>query len=103
MFFKDNANKELDFCEVYTLGKQHKVYSHKAPVNITDKPEVRLYVDLFAEENTLPCLRGYKDRAILIDETTRIRFLMTINSKDAICDKSKILFRKFETFTDKKM
>ena len=32
-----------------------------------------------------------------------MRFPMTMKSKDALCDESKILFKKIETFIDKKM
>ena len=102
-FSKDNANKDLNFCEACTLGKQHKVHSKESPVDTTDKPGVRLHADLFGGGNTLPGIAGYRYGAILTDEATRMRFPMTMKSKDAICDESKILFRKIETFTGRKM
>ena len=103
LFSKDNANKDLNFCEACTLGKQHKVHSKEPPVDTTDKPGVRLHADLFAGGNTLLGITGYRYGAILTDEDTWMRFPMTMKSKDAICDESKIFFRKIETFTDRKM
>ena len=103
LFSKNNANKDLNFCKACTLGKQHNVYSKKSPVDTTDKPEIHLHADLFGGGNTLPGIAGYRFGAIFTDEATWMRFPMTIKSKDAICDKSKILFRKIEIFTGRKM
>ncbi len=53
-FLKDDTNTEPGFCEAYTLGKQHKVYSKEPPTDTTDKPRVRLHADFFGGGNILP-------------------------------------------------
>lgn len=58
---------------------------------------------LFGGGNTLPGVAGYRYGAILINKASRMRFSMIMKSKHVICDKSKILFRKIETFTGTKM
>ncbi len=102
-FLKDDTNTEPVFCKACTLGKQHKVHSKEPPINTTDKPGVRLHADLFGGGNTLPGVGGYRYGGILTDEATRMRFPMTMKSKDAICDESKIFFNKIETYTGRKM
>lgn len=85
-FLKDSTNMEPDFCEACTLGKLHKVHSKEPPIDTTDEPGVRLHADLFGGRNILPGVGGYQYGAILMDEATRMRFPMTMKSKDAICD-----------------
>lgn len=53
LLLKNNINKKIDFCKVYTLDKQHKMYSKKLLIDILEKPEVCLYIDLFVGKNTL--------------------------------------------------
>ena len=101
-FLKDNKT-EPEFCEACTLGKQHKVHSKEPPIDTTSEPGIRLHADLFGGGNTLPGVGGYQYGAILTDEATRMRFPMTVKSKDAICEESKIIFNKIETYTGKKM
>ena len=102
-FLKNNINTEPDFCEAYTLGKQHKLHSKEPPIDTTEKLGVRLHADLFGRENTLPGIRGYQYGRILTDEAKRMKFPITMKSKDAICDESKILFNKIETYMGRKM
>ena len=103
MLSKDNTNKNLKLCETITLGKHYKVYSKKSSIGITKKTGVRLYIDLFGGRNTLLSVGNYRYGAILMNEATRMRFSMTMKSKNVICDKSKIFFGKIETFTDRKI
>lgn len=102
-FSKDNANIEPDFCEACTLAKKHKMHSKIPPINTTDESGVYLYADLFSGENILPDIRVYWYRAIFTDKTTQIRFPMTIKLRDAICDESKIFFKKNKIFMGRKM
>lgn len=103
-FVKDSTSTtEPEFCEACTLGKQYKMHSKEPPIDTTDKPGVRIHADLFGGRNKLPGVGGYRYGAILTDEATRMRFPMTIKSKDGICGESKIVFNKIETYTGKKM
>ena len=101
-FIKDST-MEQEFYEAYTLGKQHKVHSKKPTIDTTDEPKARIYADLVGGRNTLPRVGGYRYGAILTDEATRMRFPMTIKSKDGICEENKIVFNKIETYMGKKM
>lgn len=94
---------EPEFCKAYTLGKQHKMYSKEPLIDKTDKPRIRIHADLFGGGNTLLSVEGYRYGAILIDEATRIRFPITIKSKDEICKESKVVFNKIEIYMGKKM
>ncbi len=102
-FLKDDTNTEPDFYEECSLGKQNKVRSKEPPIHTTDKPGVRLHSDLFGGRNILPDIGGYRYGEILTDEATCMRFSMTMKSKNAICDESKIFFNKIETYTGRKM
>lgn len=103
LFSKYNVNTESEFCEIYTLDKQHKVYSKELFINTANELEIRLHADLFSRRNTLLGIGSYRYGAILIDETTRIRFSIIINLKNTIYDKSKILFKKIKTFMGRKI
>ena len=101
-FVKDSIT-EPEFCEACTLGKQHKVHSKEPPIDTTDEPRARIHADLFGGGNTLPGIGGYWYEAILTNKATRIRFTMTIKSKNRICKESTMVFSKIETYTGKKM
>ena len=101
-FVKDSTT-ESEFCEACTLDKQHKVYSKEPAIDTTDKPGACINADLFGGGNTLLGVGGYQYGAILTDEATRMRFCITIKSKDEICEESKIVFNKIETYMDKKI
>lgn len=59
-FMKESTSiTKPEFCEACTLEKQHKVYSKEPPIDTTNKPEVRIYANLFGVENTLPSVGGY--------------------------------------------
>lgn len=88
---------------MYILGKQHKMHNKNFFIDTTDKPRVCLYANLFNKGNTLPGVENYQYGAILTDKAIRMRFSITIKSKNAICDKSKIFFNEIETYTGKKM
>ena len=103
LLLKNNTNKKIDFCKTYTLDKQYKIYNKKLLINILEKPEVCLYADLFGRENILPNIWDYRYRTIVINKAMRMRFLMTMKSKNTICNKSKIFFNKIETYIDRKM
>ena len=103
IFFVKDSTIEPEFCEVYILSKQHKVHSKEPPIDTTDEPVVRIYADLFGRGNILPDVGDYQYGAILTDEAIRMRFPMTIKSKDGICEENKIVFNKIETYTSKKM
>ena len=68
LFSKNNANIKSNFCEVYTLGKQHKVHSKKPLIDIINKPRVYLHIELFDRENILSDIGSYRYGVILIDE-----------------------------------
>lgn len=53
------STTEPEYCEAYTLNKQHKVYSKELPINKKDKLRVRIHTDLFDGGNTLPGVGGY--------------------------------------------
>lgn len=100
---KNNAKKNLNFYETYTLDKQYKLHSKESLIDTTDEFAVRLNIDLLGRGNTLSDIRSYRYKAILMDKATHMRFSMTIKSKFAVCDKSKIIFGEIEKLIRRKM
>lgn len=59
-FVKDNTfTMELEFCKVYTLVNQYKMYSKKISVNEIDISGICLYTDLFGNRNILLAIKDY--------------------------------------------
>lgn len=103
-FLKDSTSTtESKFCEAYTFGKQYKVHSKKSPIDTINELGICIYINLFDIRNILLGIGGCWYKAIFINETTRMRFLITIKSKNSICEKNKIVFNKIKIYTDKKM
>lgn len=57
----------------------------------TSKPEIHLNATLFNEQNTLPDVMSYQNRAISIDEVMQRRFPLMVKSNDAIYEERKIV------------
>lgn len=102
-FLNNNINMEPDFYLLCILGKQPKVHIKEPLINTMHKPEVCLHTEMFGKGNLLPGIESYQYGAIFINKATRIRFSITIKSKDAIRNKNKIFYNKIETYTGRKM
>lgn len=58
-FLKDNTNIKSDFCDVCSLGKQHKMHSKQFFIDIMDEHGVCQYADLFSGKNILLGIINY--------------------------------------------
>lgn len=102
-FSKKNVNTKPDFYEACTWSTHYKVHNEKTSVDITYKPRVCLNADLFDGKNILLAIGNYRYETILTDEAIQMRFSMTMQSKNIICDESKHFFRKIETLMGRKI
>lgn len=68
------------------------------PIDVSDEAGIRLYANFIGGGNKLPGIGSYRYGALHTHEATRIRFAMTMKSKDAICEESKAIFNKIETY-----
>ncbi len=62
----------------------------------------RLHSDSFKDEKTLSNVESFRYEVIMIDDHTRMKFLIIYKSKDEIIKKIRILFNKMKTHTDRK-
>ena len=95
--------KSSTFCEPCALGKQHKVHSKVLPTNKATEPGTRLHADIFGGGNTFPGVGGFHYGAVVIDDATRMRFPITLKTKDGICDEVPPLLNRVETHTGRKV
>jgi hypothetical protein len=101
---KSQKNDQNDhFCETCVLDKAHKIHSKTSAAHRTKTIDERLHSDLFEDEKTLLDVEEYRYEIIMIDDHTRMKFLIILKSKDEIVKKIRILFNKVETHTDRKI
>jgi hypothetical protein len=101
---KNDQNDQNDhFCEVCVLGKVHKMHSKTSAAHRTKTTGERLHSDLFEGEETLSDVEGFRYEIIVIDDHTRMKFLIILKSKDEIVEKIRALFNKVETHTGRKI
>lgn len=91
------------FCEACTLGKQHKIHSKNPASHRSEIPGERLHSDLFERGGTLLEVGGFHYDAIVVDDATRMKFALTLKTKDEICSQILIIFNKIETHSERKI
>ncbi len=90
---------ESQFCEACTQGKQHKVHNKKPATNRATEARVSPNADLFGGENTLQKVDGYRYRGVVTDDAKRMRFSMTLKSKEAIFKELGTIFNQVKKHT----
>ncbi len=91
------------FCETCVLDKAHKIHNKTFAAHKTKTVDERLHSDLFKDEKTLSNVEDFRYEIIIIDDHTRIKFLIILKSKDEIMNKIRALFNKIETHIDRKI
>jgi hypothetical protein len=91
------------FCEICTLEKQHKAHSKELVNHRSKISKERLHSDIFEENNTLSSVDEYRYDAMIIDDVTRMKFLITLKTKDEICFEILIIFNQIENHTRRKI
>ncbi len=103
-FIKFSNQKNDDhFCETCVLGKAHKIHSKTPATHRTKTTDERLHSDLFDDEKTLFDVESFRYEIIVIDDHTRMKFLIILKSKDEIVKKIRALFNKIETHINRKI
>jgi hypothetical protein len=101
-FIKQKKEKD-HFCETCVLDKAHKIHSKTSVAHRAKMPNERLHSDLFNDENTLSDVEEYRYDVIVMNDHTRMKFLLILKSKDEITLKIRALFNKMKTHTDRKI
>jgi hypothetical protein len=103
-FAKPQKNEKDDhFCETCVLDKAHKIHSKTSTVHRAKIADERFHSDLFDDERTLSDVEEYRYEAIVMNDHTRMKFLIILRSKDEIIFKIQALFNKMKTHTDRKI
>jgi IS30 family transposase len=87
----------------YDHPKQHKVHSKESINHRSEIFKERLHSDIFEKDNTLLDVDKYRYDAVVIDDVTRMKFSMTLRTKDEICAQILIIFNQTENHTDRKI
>jgi hypothetical protein len=91
------------FCETCTLSKQHKVHSKGSANHRSEILEERLHTDIFEGGNILSGVGEYRYDAVVIDDATRMKFPMTLRTKDEVCAQILTIFNQIENHTGRKI
>jgi hypothetical protein len=102
-FIKQKDDKKNHFCETCVLDRAHKIHSKISAAHRAKLPDKRLYSDLFDDEDTLSDVEEYRYEIIVMNDHTRMKFLIILKSKDEIIFKIRALFNKMKTHTDRKI
>ncbi len=105
MKFPKFSNQEKDdhFCEACVLDKAHKIHSKTPAAHRTKMADERFHSDLFEGEETLSDMKSFRYEVIVIDDHTRMKFLIILKSKDEIVKKIRTLFNKVKTHIERKI
>jgi hypothetical protein len=95
--------KEDHFCETCVLDKAHKIHNKTSIAHRVKLLDERLHSDLFDDESTLSDVESFRYDAIVMNDHTRIKFLIILRSKDEITIKIQALFNKMKTHTSRKI
>ena len=79
----ENQRKNL-FCEICTLEKKHKFHSKTKFINRTDVSGERLHVDIFDDDESFSRIEGFRYEIIAMNNVTRMKFFMSLKSKNEI-------------------
>jgi hypothetical protein len=101
--FVKQKDKKDHFCETCVLDKAHKIHSKISAAHKTKLSDERLHSDLFDDENTLSDVENFRYDAIVMNDHTCMKFLISLRSKDEITIKIQALFNKMKTHTDRKI
>ncbi len=77
-FTKSSNQKKYHFFEACVLDKAHKMHSKTSVVHRANTIEKRLHSDLFEGENTLSNVEDFRYEVIMIDDHTRMKFLIIL-------------------------
>ncbi len=103
-FVKSQKDEKDDhFCETCVLDKAHKIHSKISTAHRTKLSDERLHSDLFEDEDILSDVRDFRYEVIMMNDHTRLKFLLILRSKDKITIKIQALFNKMKTHTDRKI
>jgi hypothetical protein len=102
-FIKQKDDKKNHFCETCVLDKAHKIHSKTSAAHRTKLFDERLHSDLFDDESILSDVEEYRYEVIVMNDHTRMKFLLILRSKDEITIKIRALFNKMKTHTDRKI
>jgi hypothetical protein len=102
-FVKQKDDQKNHFCETCVLDKAHKIHSKISIAHRAKLFDERLHSDLFEDENTLSDVDDYRYETIMMNDHTRMKFLIILRSKDEITIKIQALFNKMKTHTDRKI
>jgi hypothetical protein len=103
-FVKSQKKDKKDhFCETCVLDKAHKIHSKISAAHRAKLLDERLHSDLFDDERTLSDVEEYRYETIMMNDHTRMKFLIILRSKDEIILKIQTLFNKMKTHTDRKI
>jgi hypothetical protein len=72
------------FCEFCTIEKQHKVHNKESINHRSETLEERLHLDIFEKNNTFSSVDKYCYDVVVINNATRIKFLITLKIKNEI-------------------
>jgi hypothetical protein len=95
--------KENHFCETCVLDKVHKIHSKISAAHKTKLFDERLHSDLFDDDKTLSNVEKYRYETIMMNNHTRMKFLIILRLKNEIIFKIQALFNKMKTHTDRKI
>jgi hypothetical protein len=98
---KSQNDKKDHFCEICVLNKAHKMHNKTFVTHRVKISNERLHSDLFDDENTLSNVEEYRYEIIMMNDHTRMKFLLILKSKDEIILKIRALFNKMKTHTDR--
>jgi hypothetical protein len=103
-FVKTQKDDKKDhFCKACVLGKAHKIHSKISAAHRAKLSDERLHSDLFDDERTLSDVEEYRYERIMMNDHTRMKFLIILRLKDEIIFKIQALFNKMKTHTDRKI
>ena len=92
---------DAQFCDACAQGKQHKVHNKEPATNRATEAGIRLHADLFGGGDTLKSVEGYRYGGVVTDDATRMRFSMTLKTKDTICKELIGVFNQVKTHTER--
>jgi hypothetical protein len=101
-FIKQKDEKD-HFCEACVLDKAHKIHSKTPAAHRAKMPGERLHSVLFDDGDILSDVEEYRYEVIVMNDHTRMKFSLTLKSKDEITIKIRALFNKMKTHTDRKI
>jgi hypothetical protein len=102
-FVKQKDDKKNHFCEACVLDKAHKIHSKISVAHRAKIVDERLHSDLFDDERTLSDVEEYRYETIMMNDHTRMKFLIILRSRDEITIKIQTLFNKMKTHTSRKI